>query len=582
MLLIQVVEDCRFGEHLRDALSLKLRTLCDMCSEYTTEQGAEYDSSFYEENFSICVLSTRLIGKFLGFVIFYPYKTDEMMSSGMEELCGTLRTSRQPSLDVHKMYIDSLARQSSFMTIPWLVHYISQIDACSLLLPYYCALVSAMKGRLQWIKQQLHRDVRTVVIIFEYTNLSWLFSLKQFENILCSTDADSCEDANVKYHLPSLKCQLVRLKLVYDCSLALQLVKHSLVQYVLGVNSRVSHSRKITPLSSTESVRTKTTLNGTGRVITGIQHSLEDHFFHNQPASLLKTAHFIAERVSSSYIKSFRAKQLCNAMAKCKSGILTHVVEVDDMDYLKIKMSPIIQEMCSTMHIQLHTLASGGVGRYFKSRVRHILRLLLPCDVDEVTIQICEGVITRQGHKRVTNWLITNLTRQYIAAELDHELLKYIRASQASSSFDSRDEFIIQTDFQECNAAETPSELVMHLQSLAFKIRSALEQDDQIENELLSLVVMTKRCVYTQPLLAVVGKCICHLILEVAVTMCDRRATNMRDSLLSELLSLFSLHVLNDIWSEVQALIPDHNEQSGNISERFLLHLMVQRKQIAV
>ena len=529
------------------------------------------------EMFSNCVLTSRVLAKFLGYLNFFPYKCNEKRSDNLAGDYQQLRSITSPALDVNQLLQTSLESGRCVLLIPWLVHYMSHIDIYSVRLPYYQQLLMSLHEYFLGLKSQLVSAPNLAATLLQYVALSWLFNLSQFEDVDLKAKTIS-----VKYREAVLDSSPIpNIRLVYECSDMLRSAKNLLIEYIMGMRSKVNVSRKITPLTA-ESSTERNTLTYPAPTI---QQSLEENFFHNQPTSLKKSVGFIAERVSSSYIKEFRANRLASSLLEQRLSLYDLAKNISLVSEVKSLLSPIIEVKAKHLVDTLHDLALNGVEEYMHERVANILQLLLPSDTESYIITICNRVILQQGMNRVSKWLSTNLTLQYIRAELSQEISKYCRASGTCPPPNSiATDTFINLGFKHDEAAPSPSRTLHRLQILCREvIENSGSKLDSIDIETMLNEVVS--CVYGRCDIEYIAmKSLCFLLTILLVNLSTFYINKITPNILSSYDKLWKIDGLQSIWDGLAQLVADIPgvDKSVNLSVRFYEYILYQQGLVTI
>ena len=542
------------------------------------DDAADIDITSSVEHFSDSILSSRLLAKFLGYVTFSPYQCNDSKTLTSDEQYKLLRISCPPPLDIKSMLHSAIQDCSMYAFLPWLVQYLGQIDAYGMSLPYYVEVLRLLTMHYNKVKKHIAQFAITESLLLEYASLSWLFNLEQFQTLpMCDIPSTKMKNGLLTTNPQTTTSKLVGLRLVYDCCMVLQCVKCTLVQFVMGMNNKVVTSRKITPLTSTHTE--KATPKGglvashpSQATVSTLQQTLEENFFQNQPASLKKSCDFIAERVSSSYIKDFRANSLLNVLTEAKTYMLTEAEKIIDPSEIRERMVPVVQAKCFTTHSTLHKLALEGVDQYFESRVSEILTLLLPPDSEKHIVTICRGVVVRQGFERVTKWLNSNLTCQYISAELNQEVTKFIRTGSGSGQCKQ------QTLSIRSHSETTllPSDVILNLQAVICKVTS--KESCSVSGVEL-VVSQAVQCLLGYPeILNIAVKSICQLIIILLLELADSLPEYITAKVLTHVETLFMTEALGSIFSDLSSLFPKGEaDDSDSLYEQLLSYILVKK-----
>uniref|UniRef100_A0A8C3U133 Codanin-1 C-terminal domain-containing protein n=1 Tax=Catharus ustulatus TaxID=91951 RepID=A0A8C3U133_CATUS len=129
----------QFNQHLVDSLCLKILELDGLTLVEHEHSDGETDMEEQDEKkrFTMALLSLRLLAKFLGFIVFLPYRTAEQPTRDLQDSALALRNQTLPVLDILKLLRQSIRDQRSILTIPWIVEYLSFVDHIAPFLDYY-------------------------------------------------------------------------------------------------------------------------------------------------------------------------------------------------------------------------------------------------------------------------------------------------------------------------------------------------------------------------------------------------------------------------------------------------------------
>ncbi|KAM6445698.1 codanin-1 isoform 2-T2 [Rhynochetos jubatus] len=296
----------QFNQHLMDSLCLQILELDGLTLvEHEHSDGeADMDEQDEKKRFTVVLLSLRLLAKFLGFLVFLPYRTVEQPTRDLQDSAVALRNQSLPVLDVLKLLRQSIRDQRSILTIPWIVEYLSLVDYIAPFLDYYrkvfCLLLQVY--RLMVLSEDKEMSFLNKLLILAV--LGWLFQVPSVpEELFFTTDVrqeglmmDTVTSAQALDSVP-----LVDQQLLYTCCPYLGELRKLLASFVAGSGAKNGgFIRKITPTAA-ESLAPKASV--TQRKL---QVELEQAFFHNQPPSLRRTVEFVAERVGSNCVKHIK------------------------------------------------------------------------------------------------------------------------------------------------------------------------------------------------------------------------------------------------------------------------------------
>ncbi|OXB63361.1 hypothetical protein ASZ78_001937 [Callipepla squamata] len=355
----------QFNQHLVDSLCLKILELDSLTLvEHEHSDGeADMDEQDEKKRFTVVLLSLRLLAKFLGFLVFLPYRTVEQPTRDLQDTAVALRNQTLPVLDILKLLSQSVQNQRSVLTVPWIVEFLSLVDHIAPFLDYYRKVPS--------VPEELFfaTDVRQEGLVM-----------------------DTVTSAQALDSVP-----LVDQQLLYTCCPFLGELRKLLASFVAG--SGVKNGgfiRKITPTAA-ESLAPKTSI--TQRKL---QMELEQAFFHNQPPSLRRTVEFVAERVGSNCVKHIKATLVAELVQRAEVMLQDRVKE-EDANHDKL-----LEEVCA--HLYEEGAQALTKGREFcKKKGPEAVRVLLPEETSAAVLSSAEDIAVELATEKACGWLSANI-----------------------------------------------------------------------------------------------------------------------------------------------------------------------------
>ncbi|KAK1191243.1 CDAN1 protein, partial [Pygoscelis papua] len=392
----------QFNQHLMDSLCLKILELDGLTLvEHEHSDGeADMDEQDEKKRFTVVLLSLRLLAKFLGFLVFLPYRTVEQPTRDLQDSAVALRNQTLPVLDVLKLLRQSIRDQRSILTIPWIVEYLSLVDYIAPFLDYYrkvfCLLLQVY--RLMVLSEDKEMSFLNKLLILAV--LGWLFQVPSVPEELFFT-ADVRQEGLMMDTVTSAQAldsvPLVDQQLLYTCCPYLGELRKLLASFVAGSGAKNGgFIRKITPTAA-ESLAPKASV--TQRKL---QVELEQAFFHNQPPSLRRTVEFVAERVGSNCVKHIKATLVAELVQRAEV-MLQDKVKEEDANHDKL-----LEEVCA------HLYAEGAQalikGREFcKKKGPEAVRVLLPEETSAAVLSSAEDIAVELATEKACGWLSANI-----------------------------------------------------------------------------------------------------------------------------------------------------------------------------
>ncbi|NWX53164.1 CDAN1 protein, partial [Steatornis caripensis] len=392
----------QFNQHLMDSLCLKILEL-DGLTLVEHEHGdgeADMDEQDEKKRFTVVLLSLRLLAKFLGFLVFLPYRSVEQPTRDLQDSAVALRNQTLPILDVLKLLRQSIRDQRSILTIPWIVEYLSLVDHIAPFLDYYrkvfCLLLQVY--RLMVLSEDKEMSFLNKLLILAV--LGWLFQVPSVpEELFFTTDVrqeglvmDTVTSAQALDSVP-----LVDQQLLYTCCPYLGELRKLLASFVAGSGAKNGgFIRKITPTAA-ESLAPKASVTQQK-----LQVELEQAFFHNQPPSLRRTVEFVAERVGSNCVKHIKATLVAELVQRAEV-MLQDKVKEEGANHDKL-----LEEVCA--HLYEEGAQALIKGREFcKKKGPEAVRVLLPEETSAAVLSSAEDIAVELATEKACGWLSANI-----------------------------------------------------------------------------------------------------------------------------------------------------------------------------
>ncbi|NXK59229.1 CDAN1 protein, partial [Sylvietta virens] len=392
----------QFNQHLMDSLCLKILELNGLTLVEHEHSDGEADMEEQDEKkrFTVALLSLRLLAKFLGFLVFLPYRTAEQPTRDLQDSALALRNQTLPVLDILKLLRQSIRDQRSILTIPWIVEYLSLVDHIAPFLDYYRKVFGLLLQvyRLMILSEDKEMSFLNKLLILAV--LGWLFQVPSVpEELFFTTDdrqerfmMDTMTSAQALDFIP-----LVDQQLLYTCCPYLSELRKLLASFVAGSGGKNGgFIRKITPTAA-ESLAPKASV--TQRKL---QVDLEQAFFHNQPPSLRRTVEFVAERVGSNCVKHIKATLVAELVQRAEA-MLQDKVKEEDVNHDKL-----LEEVCT--HLYEEGAQALIKGREFcKKKGPEAVRVLLPEETSAAVLSSAESIAVELATERACGWLSANI-----------------------------------------------------------------------------------------------------------------------------------------------------------------------------
>ncbi|OWF46147.1 codanin-1-like isoform X2 [Mizuhopecten yessoensis] len=419
-----------FNQHLTDTFSAKVMELNEISIASREETPTEQDATDDEEKdrFVSCLMTVRLVAKFLGFVTFLPYQTGSRISDELSAMYISLR-SHSIQIDLARCLKTAFFLGQLTLTVPWVVEFLSMMDQIAPNLePIQIALFVLLYIHQQtWGSGQFTNTCYANLLVI--TTISWLFEnavipegffFSEIPGEVVSMGTSLDHQTGVSLD----RMGFVDQKLYYTCCPYMGEIRTLLVEFSVGSSSKNSTIRKITPISADDRSQPSMTERQT-------QLHLEENFFHNHPASLRRTVDFVADRTASNYIKRFRSTLLVSSIRESKTRLSDHMETQENSsptakakDKLQSQLLKISQDCVQ----QVKATSATEVEGYCEKKIDAALTLLLPDEQSRTVVTMATKICLRITMEKIQQWMTKHITTAMYQSELQTELERILKA----------------------------------------------------------------------------------------------------------------------------------------------------------
>ncbi|XP_067414003.1 codanin-1 isoform X2 [Emydura macquarii macquarii] len=393
----------QFNQHLMDSLCLKILELDSLTLvEHEPSDGeTDMDEQDEKKRFTVALMTLRLLAKFLGFLVFLPYRTVEPPSRDLQESAVALRNQTLPVLDVLKLLRRSILDRRTILTVPWVVEFLSLVDHFAPFLDYYGRVFSLLLQLYRCMLLSEDKEMSFLNKLLILAVLGWLFQVPSVPEELFFT-SEVREEGLMRDTMTSAQAldsvPLVDQQLLYTCCPYLGELRKLLASFVAGSGAKNGgFIRKITPTAA-ESLAPKPSITQQK-----LQVELEQAFFHNQPPSLRRTVEFVAERVGSNCVKHIKAT-LVAELVKRAEVMLQDKVKEEDANHSKL-----LDEVCAQLYEEgAQALHKGR--EFCRLKGPEAVRVLLPEETSAAVLSRAEDIAVGLATEKACTWLSTNIT----------------------------------------------------------------------------------------------------------------------------------------------------------------------------
>ncbi|KFM79691.1 Codanin-1, partial [Stegodyphus mimosarum] len=356
----------------------------------------------------------RLLGKFLGYLHFSPYRvTDALPSNVMYSQLAT-RKYHKPPLDVAELLIESVKNNKIILTVPWVIEFLSMMDPIALTIEHYIKALQILTDIYRW---EHFRAIPTESILFVRLIIGWLFDVleypKKYEVLI--------KPESFEYHKNLESCgvdflAVVDKQLIRSCCPYLIEFRVLIYNFLNGIKNRNREIRKITPLS------TKIEKTNSASVIKKqLNIQLEDNFFSYHPPSVKKTTEFVADRMASKTIGKIRSE-----VTELKLNVVKNIMSNKQFSSMYasnalLQIDAVIDDNVLHVYNEFQNKLHDFIKAIHKN-IENTLPLLLSDDTKPVVLDICTKVAYRLAADKTADWIDSNLLLDPIKSDIKNKL----------------------------------------------------------------------------------------------------------------------------------------------------------------
>ncbi|XP_026526834.1 codanin-1 [Notechis scutatus] len=479
----------RFNQHLVDSLCLQILELDSFALvEHEPSDGEATSEQDEKKHFASVLMSLRLLAKFVGFLVFLPYRTSEPVTGDLLESAITLRNHAHPVLDIFKLLRQSIQKQCMVLTVPWVVEFLSLMDYIAPFLNYYEKTFALLLQLYRYLLLSEDKKMCFLNKLLILAVLGWLFQVPAVpENLFFAgevrLDELSLESLTTSQALDSVP--LVDQQLLYTCCPYLGELRKLLSSFVLGSGGKNGgYIRKITP-TATEALAPKPSL-----AQQKLQADLQQAFFHNQSPSLRRTVEFVAERIGSNCVKHIKAT-LVAELVKRAEVILQDAMKAEDGNHDKL-----LDAVCSQLYQEgAQALIQGK--EFCRKKAPEAVKILLPEETSAAVLNCAANIAVGLAIEKACSWLSTNIAA-LIKREVKATFSRMLKVQMLSQS--SANEIILKKDCPPNCQHQTafPSQIISEIKDLLCIAIGPREENEEVQfadlESLLGRVSQTLQC----------------------------------------------------------------------------------------
>uniref|UniRef100_A0A182JE33 Codanin-1_C domain-containing protein n=1 Tax=Anopheles atroparvus TaxID=41427 RepID=A0A182JE33_ANOAO len=406
------------------------------------------------------IATMRVLAKFLGFIVARPFQYEGCRSTIVENRQIELRNTLLPLFDVKPIVLRSVVDRKLVITVPWLVQYLSMLDAVTLRLRYYEELFHMLRDIYQATalcgsSSNRHLFVVPTSKFIVRSCLDWLFDQANVPEEYFSSPRLLDGNPDGLVHVEQLAMQrfgvseqlietssnvsivanrrsskTIEAPIVFNPLLETVLsaacpfladfrvsVMPSKVEKVVSRSGRYRHittrfSGAVTPqgTSANESSIMETGANVSSKSggLSGHNHSksgpanaqsrLVEAFLQSQSHSVRRIVEFIVERTTSAVIKDFQMMYLLPE----KKAVTDQIVAVRGPNVHRVKQR--IYAICNEALSGINGTWESNVPKMLNKRITDSLDALLPEETIVAVSMTCKDIALEKCLQKINEW----------------------------------------------------------------------------------------------------------------------------------------------------------------------------------
>lgn len=410
--LVLAASSATLNQQLQDIFVCKILEF-DSTDIFSDEELSSLGS--VKEKYVFLLHTLRLLGKFLGFLHFLPYKVSETLPLSIVNYQLNSRKHSVPPLDVLKLLRTAVENNRVILTVPWIVEFLSMIDPVAKNLSYIQEslniLVAIYRGNYILSSNSLNFWFLRLIIGWLFDVLSYPFEYYTLLQPISFEKNVKCEGLDF--------LAIIDKQLVHSCCpylIEFKVLVHSFLNGIKNKNKR--DIRKITPLSTTKPCVS------TSLSIQQIESQLEENFFFLHPPSLKKTVDFVSDRVASKVISRIRSE-----VTEFKLDSIKHITTQEAYKSLQNSIPPNeakLKSFIDSCILKLYEKSYSRISDFINLKCREDIDQIMPCvlsnDIKPPVVKVCCDISFRCAIDKITDWCDTNLSLLDIQKDIKNKL----------------------------------------------------------------------------------------------------------------------------------------------------------------
>lgn len=509
--LIDAIACASFNQQLQDIFVSKILDF-NSADIFSDAELSPLDS--VKEKYIFLLHTLRLLGKFLGYLYFLPYKVTASLSLNIQNCQLMARKQSVPPIDILKLLREAVEKNRIVLTVPWIIEYLSMVDPVGKKLPFIEDSLRILEGIY---RSKYFSSTESMSFWFLRLIIGWLFDILCYSPKYCSFNQPISFETSSEHKGIDLLA-IIDKQLVHSCCPYLVEFKVLVYNFLNDIkNDKKREVRKITPLSTTSKPLSVSLAKQQ------IQNQLEENFFFVHPPSMKKTVEFVAERIASKIISKIRSEvtdfkfQTVDDIVKQK----TNKASSDCKPDIEIKLQSYVDSFILNQYNKFHQNIIDFVNITCRKDIDTVLLYLFSDDIKQPVLKICCEISIRIALDKILNWCDANLILEDITSDIKMKL-RHLSKEDGDGSADSVYEL---------------SHLIIELRQC---IMDVISDSSRLKNDFMPMLSEVS-CIMGKQIGSTSKKLIVFLTVDLYIALLIHNSEKCSEEFMKSLISIWSL-----------------------------------------
>ena len=397
-----------FLVHLRDTLVCRILAInsSDFLLQFGRGDGTDDNEALMQarNDYSVHLTEARILSKFLGYIVFAPYESDNQSTNQNTDLLkGDIIL--QP-FKPDAIIATAVEEGKLLITVPWMAQYLSLMDEKSLMLKVnqsaFCLLVQLYRAPNLRIQEA---GLNGMFILFQ---LGWLFEQPHISSHAPFYQLLGDGSTNWNKQLSDWRSSNV----TDFISRSLLLRFCPFINEVKNVLSKTGTGslRKIKPLTHVD----KMPVVDSEKIL---KENMIQDFFKYKPKYFKETADFVVDRFCNNLKLDVNTRLmpevLKDATETLKKSVIIEEGKFLEIENLKQQNSAFLKQTLSISKSELEAKLQTECDGYCKESGHDVLVKMLPGDVDARVVDVAVKIVSYEVKQKMNEWTSHKLNELY-------------------------------------------------------------------------------------------------------------------------------------------------------------------------